>query len=162
MESDENIFHAAPQVRGRIAHASTDNNTYSSRSADITSLSVFSDELGIMGKIDLYRSDRRQLIERKYSLKHIYRGQMYQLWAEYFCMIEAGYEIDSIAFYETSTNKLICVDVPGECEKAELMRFIQRFRNFSPELPITINRNKCAHCVYCNLCDKAEDDNVYT
>ena len=162
MESDENIFHASPQVRGRLAHAATDNNTYSSRSSDITSLSVCSDELGIMGKIDLYRKDKKILIERKYLLKQIYRGQMYQLWAEYFCMVEMGYEIEKLAFYETSTNRMISVDIPGYREKSELLNFICRFRNYSPELPITLNHNKCIHCVYCNMCDKTDTDNVYT
>lgn len=34
-----------------------------------------------MGKIDLYRSKDKKLIERKYQLKNIYQGQIYQLWA---------------------------------------------------------------------------------
>ena len=161
MESDENIFQATPQVRGKIAHASTDNNTYSTLSNDITSMSVFSDYLGIMGKIDLYRKDKKILVERKYSLKHIYRGQLYQLWAEYFCITEMGYEVEKLAFYEISTNKMIYIDIPGEDEKLELSGFINSFRNYSPEMPLSVNHNKCIHCVYCNLCDKTNTDNVY-
>ena len=162
MESDENIYHAAPQMRGRIAHEASDNKTYSSRKNDITAMAVFSEELGVMGKIDIYHSDKKQLIERKYSLKQIYRGQLYQLWAEYFCMVEMGYEIKILAFYETSTNKMINVDIPGEPEKHELAAFIRQFKSYTPESPIIVNKNKCAHCVYCNLCDKTDTDNVYT
>ena len=162
MESDENIFHAAPQVRGRIAHEAVDNKKYSTRSDSISSISVCSEELGISGKIDLYLRDKKLLVERIYSFKQIYRGQLYQLWAEYFCMLEMGYEIERLSFYETSTNKMIPVHIPGTKEKSELVSFIKHFRNFSPDYSFPLNHNKCTHCVYCNLCDKTDTDNVYT
>lgn len=162
METDESIYHALPQVKGRIAHEATDTKRYSTRKGDLMALSVYSDELGVMGKIDLYKADGRVLIERKYMLKQIYRGQLYQLWAEYFCMQEMGYQVDKIAFYEVSANKMIFVELPGKDQKRELIEFIRAFRRFSPELPIVINRNKCTHCIYCNLCDKTNSDNVYT
>ncbi len=44
------------------------------------SLPVYCDELGISGKIDVYKQDKRLLIERKNNLKRIFRGQIYQLW----------------------------------------------------------------------------------
>ncbi len=162
MESDEGIYHATPQVRGRVAHASIDNKTYSTRKHDIMSLPVCSERFRLIGKIDLYKQDKKLLVERKYQLKRIFRGQYYQLWAQYFCMVEMGYEIEQLAFYETSTNKMISVAIPGELEERELYDFIHHFRTFSPDEPITVNTNKCVHCVYCNLCDKTDLDNVYT
>lgn len=126
-------------------------------------LPIYSDELGIMGVIDIYRGDQHLLIERKNNLKHIYRGQQYQLWAQYFCMIEMGYRIDKIAFYEISTNKMMYQPLPTIKDKEELRTFINRFRQYSPMItPITVNPNKCKHCIYCNLCDKTIEDNVYT
>jgi len=163
MEEDETLYKATPQIRGTIAHEGIDKKTGSTKKSDIMSLSVYSDSLRLKGKIDLYRKDKKQLIERKYQLKNIFRGQIYQLWAQYFCMVEMGVEVDYIGFYEISTNKNIKIELPSTLDRKELLNFIEKFRAYSPlEDNITVNTNKCQHCIYCNLCDKAIVDNVYT
>lgn len=163
MESDEDIYKAKPQSKGTDAHKSIDKKSGSTRQADIFALPVFSDSLGISGKIDVYKKDRKLLIERKYMLKNIYRGQIYQLWGQYFCMTEMGYEIEHLAFYEISTNKMIRIDLPGEAGREELERHIANFKAYNPsESSFRVNPNKCVHCIYCNLCDKTTQDNVYT
>lgn len=121
MEADEDIYKALPQTKGTIAHQGIDKKKSSTKKGDIMSLPVFSDTFGISGKIDIYKSDKRLLIERKNNLKQIFRGQIYQLWGQYFCMIEMGYEVEKLAFYEISTNKLINVELPGEEGKKELL-----------------------------------------
>ena len=103
---DEDLVHATPQTQGKAAHTAIDEKTYSSRKDELTGLSVFCDELGVMGKIDLYKSKEKRLIERKYQLKTIYQGQIYQLWAQYFCMTEMGYPIDILEFYDRYTKQL--------------------------------------------------------
>lgn len=163
METDDDVFKAPPQVKGSIAHHGVDAKKGSTRAADLFSLSVFSDELGISGKIDLLKQDRKTLIERKNNLKHIFRGQLYQLWGQYFCLKEMGFDVERLAFYEISTNKIIDVPLPGDVEKLELIDFVERFKKYVPgTTPINTNPNKCAHCIYCNLCDKTNTDNVYT
>lgn len=161
METDEGLYHATPQTKGKLVHEPIDSKTSSNRSDDLLALPVFSEQLGLMGKIDVFKRKEKKLIERKYQLKQIFQGQIYQLWAQYFCMKEMGYEIDSIAFYEISTNKMIPVSLPSETEKKELESFIELFKSFDPLTPIQVNPNKCRHCIYCNLCDKTEEDNVY-
>lgn len=161
-DTDEDLYHATPQTRGRAAHETVEKTNSSISKSEITAIHVLSEELGIRGKIDLYRKDKKLLVERKYQLKQIYRGQLYQLWGEYFCMLEMGYEIEHIAFYETSTNRTIHIELPGDKEKEELINFISCFRNYDPSRPIKTNRNKCMHCVYCNLCDKSDTENVYS
>ncbi len=158
---DEDLYHAVPQVKGKSAHQTIDNNTYSTRSSDITALSVFSHEFGLIGKIDLYLMNEKKLIERKHFLKTIYKGQIYQLWAQFFCMSEMGYEIKELAFYSVSTNTTFPIDIPLEDEKRELMAFLKDFRQYKPEMPITVNISKCLHCIYSNLCDKTDMENVY-
>ncbi len=59
MESDEDIYHAKPQTRGRNAHQKVDEKQSSSNGNLIESLSVMSLELGIYGKIDIYKQDLR-------------------------------------------------------------------------------------------------------
>ena len=163
MESDEELYKATPQTKGTIAHQGVDEKKGSTRKSDIMSLPVYCDELGISGKIDVYKQDRHLLIERKNNLKRIFRGQIFQLWGQYFCMKEMGYEVDKLAFYEISTNKMIDVELPGELGKQELIGFIEQFKNYNPSSTVfKVNSNKCIHCIYCNLCDKTETDNVYT
>jgi len=162
MGGEEELVHATPQTQGKASHAAIDEKTYSSRKDEITSLSVYSNKLGILGKIDLYKGQEKMLIERKYQLNTIYQGQIYQLWAQYFCMNEMGYKIERMAFYAISTNQTFPVEVPTEENKKELQAFIHRFRQYDPTQPVTANIHKCTHCIYCNLCDKINTENVYT
>lgn len=53
METDEDLYKAVPQTKGTIAHHSIDTKVASTRKADIIALPVFSDSLGILGKIDI-------------------------------------------------------------------------------------------------------------
>jgi CRISPR-associated protein Cas4 len=162
MNTDEDIYHVSPQTKGKLSHATIDEKMASNKKDELQSLPVISLRLGIMGKIDIYRSKEKMLIERKYNLKTIYRGQLYQLWAQYFCMKEMGYEVEKLAFYEISTNKITPVELPTKEDRAELEKFIEDFRNYDPEVDFQPNENKCKHCVYCNLCDKTNIENVYT
>jgi len=162
MDADEDMYHAKPQTRGRNAHEKVDMKNTSTNHSIIESLPVSSHELGLYGKIDVYHQDSKTLTERKYQLKQIFQGQYYQLWAQYFCMLEMGYDVQTIAFYEISTRKTIKVPLPCEAQKDELVRFIDAYRAYDPKAPLIINQNKCSHCIYCNLCDKTDTENVYS
>lgn len=161
MESDEGVYHATPQTQGRIAHDAIDHKRSSTRKMDLISLSVSSEQLRVIGKIDFYRGSDKHLIERKYQLKQIFQGQLFQLWGEYFCMREMGYNVEKISFYEISTNKMMTQQIPGLKEWDELKNFVDRFRAFDPSQFIETNPNKCVHCIYCPLCEKTDLENVY-
>lgn len=161
MDMDKDAYHALPQARGSNAHATVDNKSTANNNI-LESMPVISTELGIFGKIDIYDQSKKVLVERKFSLKNIYQGQYFQLWAQYFCMLEMGYAVNSLAFYEISTRKTFWVSVPNEAQKTELTLFIERYRNYNPKTVINISENKCAHCIYCNLCDKTDKENVYS
>ena len=98
MDTDEGMYHATPQIRGRMAHETVDKKTASNRKDCMLSFSVFSEKYKLMGKIDVYRADKKLLIERKYQLKQIFQGHIYQLWAQYFCLTEMGYEVTASLF----------------------------------------------------------------
>ena len=161
MEADEGLYHATPQTRGRIAHETIDKKKASNRSEDLQSLPVISEKYRLMGKIDIYKGKEQKLIERKYTLKQIFQGQIYQLWAQYLCMKEMGYSVQALAFYEISTNKMIPVELPTDEGQKEFEQFLTKYRSYDPIISITTNKNKCRHCIYCNICDKTEDENVY-
>ncbi len=162
MGGGEDLVKAAPQTQGTASHEAIDQKKYSSRKADISGIGVYSNDLGICGKIDLYKGNEKLLIERKHKLLKIYQGQIYQLWAQYFCMVEMGYEVENLAFYAISTNSTFPVEIPEEEQRNELKQFIHRFKTYDPAQEIQINPNKCTHCIYCNLCDKTNTENVYS
>ena len=64
MESDEGLYHATPQTRGRNAHETIDTKKASNRVCDIQSLPIISEKYKLMGKIDIYRGKEKKLIER--------------------------------------------------------------------------------------------------
>lgn len=161
MDADEGLYHAKPQTKGKMAHETVDKKTASNRAGELLSLPVYSSRYKLMGKVDVYRQNEKKLIERKYQLKQIFQGQIYQLWAQYFCLKEMGYEVNQLAFYEISTNKIIPVSLPNEQEEKQFSSFIDSFHRFDPSDVIIVNPNKCRHCIYCNLCDKTEEENVY-
>ncbi len=161
METDEGLYHATPQTRGKIAHETIDNKKASNRVDDLQALPIISEEYGLMGKIDIYKGKEHKLIERKYQLKNIYQGQIYQLWAQYLCMKEMGYDVKEIAFYVISTNKMIPIDLPNHIQLSEFQRFLDEYRKYDPSSPLKANINKCLHCIYCSICDKMEEENVY-
>lgn len=84
MDAAEDVYKATPQTKGTIAHRKLDEKKSSTRKDYIMSLPVFSEELEISGKIDVYKQDKRLLVERKNNLKTIFRGQVYQLWGNTF------------------------------------------------------------------------------
>lgn len=122
METDEGLYHASPQTNGRVAHEAVDSKKYSNRKDCITALPIYSSKYGLAGKIDIYRADEKLLIERKYQLKQIFQGQIYQLWAQYFCLTEMGYNVERLAFYEISRNRTIPINLPTTEEMSQFAK----------------------------------------
>lgn len=160
-ETDDGIYHAKPQTQGKLAHISVDNKTASTRKGDLLSLPVYSEKYQLMGKIDIYRKREKLLIERKYHIKKLYRGNMYQIWAQYLCMKEMGYDVERLAFYDISTNKMIPVSLPTKTDILQLTFLIDAILWYDPTEPPCVSVNKCRHCIYCSLCDKTEEEYVY-
>lgn len=161
MEADEGLYKALPQVRGTIAHETVDKHTYSSLKTVITSMTVYSPTLRLIGKIDLYKQNSKTLIERKYQFKNPYEGQIYQLWAQYFCMIEMGYEVEHLVFHATASNRTVPIILPHETERKELESLVSKIRNYEIGETAAVSRSRCQHCIYCNMCDKTIEENVY-
>lgn len=77
MESDEDLYKATPQIKGTIAHQGVDEKKSSTRRSDIMSLPVYCDELGISGKIDVYKQDKHLL---KVTFLNMYNNIIDVLW----------------------------------------------------------------------------------
>ncbi len=146
-------FHRVPQVAGTIAHESIEKNTYSSSKKYVMNLDIYSDTLGICGKIDVYDSENKILIERKKKLYKIYDGHRYQLYAQMACMKEMGYEVLELKIHSLSDNKRYDIPMPSIEEWNIFVGIIEKMQNFSAEdAKILVNSSKCAQCIYQPLC----------
>ena len=97
---EEKIYHGKSQTVGKIAHDNIDKGKYSTARRYLQGLPIYSSRFNLMGKIDIYDSDKKFLIERKYKVNKIYRGYLLQLYAQFFCLeemgIETGYDLNKV------------------------------------------------------------------
>ena len=78
----------------------------------------------------------------------------YQLYAQYFCLTEMGYEVEKLKLYSLDDNKVYEIPLPNEEEiqtfealLEEYKRFDPRNSDFKPQL------DKCQNCIYAELCN---------
>ncbi len=153
-------YHTDMQRNGTAAHASIKYKNYSTRKNILQGVDVYSEKYGLQGKIDLFDIEKGLLTERKKKIKVIYDGYVFQLYAQYFALKEMGYKIQTIRFYSMDDNKVYPIPKPEEntvmLEKFE--KIIEDIYSFDLNTPFTPNTNKCAHCIYSELCDYATED----
>ncbi len=146
---DSKVFHDKPQVSGNLAHESIDQNHYSTSQHILQGLSVYSQRLGVKGKIDLYDKQEQSLIERKYQVKKIYKGYIYQLYAQMYCLEEINYPVSKLFIHSLSDNKRYEVALPSKIEKKEFESLIEKMKSFDENMLLN---HKCPHC----------DNNIYS
>lgn len=151
---DELTYETVYQERGKNIHINIDKQNYSTRKMLLQGIDVYSEELGIVGKIDLFDVEKGILTERKNKILTIYKGYYLQIYAQYFCLEEMNYTVKKIRFHSLSDNKIYYVNLPGEKEKEELKELISKMRSFKLEdNTFKQNPNKCKMCIYRELCD---------
>lgn len=150
---DEKTYHDLPQARGKIAHETIDKGQYSSLKKYLQGLEVYSDELGVCGKIDIFDKDEGVLVERKYQIKKIYDGYVFQLYAQALCLKEMGYSVKKLFFHSLADNKRYPVNFPDLEVEKRLKALIREMRTYDVAKDVSIpNENKCANCIYKSLC----------
>ncbi len=150
---DQKSYKARPQIAGTIAHKTVDQSKFSTRKNILQGIEVFSNKYGILGKIDIYDKDAKELIERKRTIKHIYDGYLFQLYAQKLCLEEMGYEVKKMRLYSMTDNKVYpVVLLPNQIK--EFNKTIQKMRNFDLASPKCTNLDKCKNCIYHELCRK--------
>lgn len=118
---------------------------------------MYSEKYNLTGKIDIYNQKTKELIERKKHVVTVYEGYIFQLYAQYYCMLEMGYEIAALKIHSMDDNKTYTVDLPSEDinmnEKFE--KLINDIEDFSLEEYVQTNEKKCKTCIYESLCDRS-------
>ena len=149
-------YQCSDQINGSKAHESVDNKTYSTKKSVLMSLDVYCEKYNLVGKIDMFDISTGILTERKKTIKKIYDGYIFQLYAQYFALKEMGYDVKRIQFHSISDNKNYMISLPEDdldmFEKFE--KTIQKIKDFKIENFNQNNIEKCKHCIYEPACDR--------
>lgn len=155
LETEENIMvQDSFQLNGTDAHKHSDSATYSTKKSVLQGISVYCEKYNLVGKIDVFDEKFGVLTERKKKIKVIYDGYIYQIYAQYFSLIEMGYKVNELHLYSIDDNKSYTVLKPEE-DKIMLKKFehiISEMNDFSLKDFKQSNINKCQRCIYEPLC----------
>ena len=153
-ERSVKYYHRKAQTAGHIAHKSIDKQEYSTSKSVIESLEVYSQKYNLCGKIDMLDTTTDTLVERKKHIKTIYDGYVFQLYAQYFALVEMGHIVKKLKFFSYDDNKSYPVVLPSD-DKAMLDKFektISEMVNFDMTSYTQTNKEKCINCIYEPLC----------
>lgn len=154
MDSDDMTLQSSDQLNGKASHNVVDKGIYSSRQAVLSGIPVYSERYGLFGKIDIFDTESKILMERKKKVKTVYDGYVFQLYAQYFALKEMGYNVYKLVIHSMDDNKSYPIALPEEniemlCKFESL---IQSMKSFEMENFIQSNSEKCQHCIYEPLC----------
>jgi len=152
---DQKIYHSKAQTVGKIAHENIDKGKYSTAKKYLQGLPIYSTRFNLMGKIDIYDSGTKHLIERKYKVKKIYDGYILQLYAQFFCLEEMGLPVEKMFIHSLSDNKRYEIKKPMGRDEYEFEKVVNKMKcfdllNFNKDA----NPNKCNNCIYRELCNR--------
>ncbi|MFH1188266.1 MAG: type V CRISPR-associated protein Cas4 [bacterium] len=148
---DEKMYHQSPQVKGRIAHANIDDGQYSTEARYLQGIMVYSEKYGILGKIDIYDKQEKALIERKRTVKHIYKGYLYQLYAQKACLDEMGHPVEKMYVHSLTDNKRYLIPFPNEKEWKTFEDTIHEIQTFDIRNYLHHRCDKCTKSIYGEL-----------
>lgn len=151
------LYQRTDQVDGKAAHSSVDKGYYSTRKSIIMGLDVYSDEYGLIGKIDIFNIITGQLTERKKKIHKVYDGFIFQVYAQTVCLSEMGYDVRSIVLYSMDDNRKYSIKIPKEDNSMwkRFLKTIADIRAFEMSEFVQNNIEKCKGCIYEPLCDRS-------
>lgn len=154
---ESSLYQVEYQINGKSAHKTIDSGSYSTSNHILQGIEVYSEEFGIIGKIDIFDSKKGILTERKNKINEIFDGYIFQLYAQYYALKEMGYTINKIRLYSLMDNKIYDVDLPEKniTMQNKFKDLIKNIRNFSVEKFEQTNRKKCEKCIYEPSCDRS-------
>ena len=150
-------YQCQDQILGTDAHKAIDTGTYSSKSKILQGISCYCEKYNLIGKIDVFDSEKGVLTERKRTIKQVFDGYIFQLYSQYFSLTEMGYKVNHIRLYSLTDNKVYEQKLP-EQDPQMLKNFedtINEIRNFNFDLFHQENKLKCKSCIYEPACDRS-------
>lgn len=157
MPLENKTYQDTYQTNGAHIHQSTDTGTYSNSKNVLQAIDIYSEKYNLYGKIDVFDAKKGILIERKKKVKTIYDGYVFQLYAEYFALVEMGYKVNELCLYSYDDNKKHKIPLPQNN-----IEMFKRFNNIINELKVfdfnsfvQSNPEKCLNCIYEPYCDRS-------
>ena len=150
------VYQQKPQIAGKQAHTTIDENTYSTSKSVLQGIDIYSEKYNLCGKIDLFDTETGIIIERKREIKTIYDGYVFQVYAHCHALREMGYKVNRIQLHDLVHNKrynipLPEVDVEMQAKFELLIKHLNEFDLNDPSF--TPLESKCSNCIYSTLCD---------
>ena len=155
-DTDRLLYQSDYQINGTAVHETVDTNSYSTKKSIITNLSVYSDEFGLVGKIDMFDTKSGVLTERKRTVKTIYDGYVFQVYAQCVALREMGYTVKKIVIHSMTDNKNHNIPLP-ENDKEMFEKFkstIEEMHQFDISEFTQTCKEKCNKCIYEPACDR--------
>lgn len=126
----QDTYQETPQKIGTLNHQNIENGTYSSAKRYIQGMSVYSEKYNLGGKIDIYDSETKTLIERKTKINKVYEGHRYQLYAQMFALEEMGYPVEKLCIQSLQDNVRYTIPLPMPFEVTAFEKVIERMRSY--------------------------------
>lgn len=151
------LYKRKDQINGSAAHIAVDNKKYSTRKDVLQGIDVFCKEFNIIGKIDVFDIKTGVLTERKNKIQQIYDGYIYQVYAQYYALIEMGYEVSKIRLHSIIDNKNYDIKLPTEDVKMDnsFRMLLHSINEFDISQFKQSNIKKCEGCIYEPSCDRS-------
>ncbi len=150
---EKQVYQDEPQTKGTHAHANIDDQRYSSAKRYLQAIPVYSEKLGIVGKIDVFDTRTGALIERKRQVKQIFDGYKYQLYAQYYALTEMGYIVKMLYIHSLIDNKRYPIPLPAGIEKKQFLKTVEAIKQYSVGAQqVDVVPTKCQMCIYRQLC----------
>lgn len=126
----------------------------------ITEECYYSSTYNVLAIIDCYNINSKILIEKKRKIKDIYKGYIFQLYAQYYSLKDNGIEVDKLCLYSILDDEHYYIPLPEKNKqlKREFEVVLYEMRHFQLEKFYQGNYEKCKNCIYSNLCDRSLND----
>lgn len=156
--ADKTMYQTRYQLEGTATHKSIEARRYSTRSDILQNKEVYCDRYGIAGRIDVYDGRRRLLTERKKHQSVIYRGLVFQLYAQCFCLREMGYQVERLRIHSMDDNRDFEMALPEDDPETahEFEETLDAMRSFSLKGFVQENASKCQRCIYAPMCGSTD------
>ena len=126
-DADRMMTQSKSQIDGTYAHKTIDEKNYSSNKSVLQGINVYCEKYGVSGKIDLFDTEKGLLTERKKHQSIIYKGLIFQVYAQCFSLEEMGYNVRNIRIYSMDDNRVFPITHPKDDSQtvAELERTLK-------------------------------------
>lgn len=155
---EKKMYQSTYQINGTNSHQKVDEHKYSTRKEVLQGIDVYSEKYGILGKIDVFDVKTGVLTERKRTIKQIYDGYVFQVYAQYYALCEMGYKVNKIVIHSITDNKNYKIDLPEQNleMKNKFENLVKSMHEFDMECFEQTNCEKCKNCIYEPACDRSK------